>query len=213
MLADLDARDEPVMVLGGGSNLVVRDGGFAGHGACASQSARIRIERVGGGERDGGDGSRSRLRVGRRRRRLLGRRWWPSSSASGAVSSASPASPARSARRPSRTSGRTARRSSAPSSPSAPSTAAAERCAPSIAPPAASAYRHSRFKEEPWWIVTQATFELRGRRRRATRSATRSSRARSGCTWETRRRRAEVRRVVLELRRGKGDGARRGRSR
>ena len=98
------ARGLPVLILGGGSNVVIADRGWDGLVVRIATRGRRFEERRRRGDAD----RRGRRAVGRRRRR--GRR---ARSAPG--SSACPASPAWSARRRSRTSAPTARRSPTPS--------------------------------------------------------------------------------------------------
>ena len=118
---EVDDADEPLLVVGGGSNLVVADEGFPGT-VVRVETTGIRVEsddrcgganvRVAAGEQLG--------RPRRPRRRPRG----------GPGSRRCRGSPARPARRRSRTSGPTARRSRRPSPRSASGTGATVRCAP-----------------------------------------------------------------------------------
>ncbi len=190
LLAECDARDEPVMVLGGGSNLVVRDGGVAGT-VLRLQSAQIRVDRVDGRLRVVADAGASwddlvaqLAGVGRGMECLAG------------IPGQVGAAPIQnigaygqeiertlvSVRAFDRRSGemRTLERADCRFS-----------------------YRHSRFKEEPGWIVTQVTFALEADSESDPVRYPELARALGIHLGDTAPS-AEVRRTVIELRRGKG---------
>ena len=190
---EADAAGEPVLVLAGGSNVVVADAGFPGLScACAREGVRrgprrrrVRLGRAG------------RRAVGRRRRPRRRARAWP-------ASSACRASPARRARRRSRTSAPTGRRSRRRSRPSASTTAPPGRVVELPAAACGFRYRASRFK---------GTETPRRARRRPSRSRARRVGAdplrRAGPRARRRGpatacRSPTSREAVLRLRRGKG---------
>ena len=129
----LSSTEGPVLVLGGGSNLVVADAGFDGTVVEVATQRRTRRRR----------GRRPDLRRRRWSRSRRGRAGTTSSrrrsSAGGSASRRSPASPAWSAPPRSRTSAPTARRSRRPSRGCGSGTACSRACARSPTPTAASA--------------------------------------------------------------------------
>ena len=202
-----DEAGEPVLVLGGGSNLVVADEGFAG------TVVEVATPRRRGRRR----GRRPDLRRGRRdgrRRRELGRvRGAPRSSGAGSASRRCPASRARSAPPRSRTSAPTARRSRRPS-PGA------------RLGPRAPRRPHLRRRRLRLRLPHQPLQGRPGAPRRPRASPSSSARASSGrrCAYAelartldvepgARAPMADVRRAVLGLRARQGDGARPGRPR
>ena len=199
-----DEAGEPVLVLGGGSNLVVADEGFAGHGR-AGRHPRHQPRRR-------GRRRALRRRAGHRRgRRGLGRPGRPRRRrAAGSASRRCPASPARSAPPRSRTSARTARRSPRRSPRCGSRTGC---CAASARSPNADCgfgYRHSRFKADPRrHVVLVGDLPVPPGRASARRSRTPSWPARSASSSAQRAPLRDVREAVLALRARQGHGARR----
>ena len=156
-VAAADAAGEPVLVLGGGSNLVVADEGFAGHGRRGGHPRHRRPTSTTTSRRP------ARARRSRSRPASRGTRSsrWPSSSG-GPASRRWPASPASSAPPRSRTSAPTARRSARPS----PRVRVWDRKLRGVRTFAAAdcgfGYRTSRFKQDPGrHVVLDVTFQLR----------------------------------------------------
>jgi UDP-N-acetylmuramate dehydrogenase len=190
LLAECDARAEPVMVLGGGSNLVVRDGGVAGT-VLRLQSARIRIDRIGSRLRVVADAGASwdelvaqLAGVGRGVECLAG--------IPGQVGAAPIQNIGAYGQEIERTllSVRAFDR----------------RCGEMRTLERAEcrfSYRHSRFKDEPGWIVTQVTFELEADSESDPVRYPELARALGIHLGDTAPS-AEVRRTVIDLRRGKG---------
>ena len=145
-----------MLVLGGGSNLVVADAGFAGTVVeVATRGVRADVD----GDDPTCGGADGHGRGGRE----LGRRSWPGrSSAGGSASRRWPASRAWSARPRSRTSAPTARRSRRPS-PGCGSGTASSRASRTFAnADCGFGYRTSRFKADPdRHVVLDVTFQLR----------------------------------------------------
>ena len=138
-VAAADAAAQPVLVLGGGSNLVVADEGFPGRvvrvahpRACTSSPTCAAGARSGRGRRGLGRARRAR------RRRGLDR-----------ASRRCPASPARSGPPRSRTSARTARRSPRRSPRCVPATGSSAGTRTFAAADCGFGYRTSRFKADP----------------------------------------------------------------
>jgi UDP-N-acetylmuramate dehydrogenase len=173
VMADLAAKDEPTMVLGGGSNLVVRDGGFAGT-MLRLQSANIRIARDAGGAGSAGE----RVRV---------------VADAGASWDELVAELAGIARGVECLAGIPGQVGAAPIQNIGAYGQEVERTLVSV----------RAFKEEPWWVVTQVTLELdAGEASDPVRypELARALGVHLGDTAPS----AEVRKTVIELRRGKG---------
>ena len=180
-------------MLGGGSNLVVADDGFDGHGRRGRDPRRA-------GRRRRADDAVVRRRHGHRRGRGgLGRPGRAGGRArAGSASRRSPASPARSARPRSRTSAPTARRS--------PQTIAQvrvwDRGLKGVRTFANAdcgfGYRTRRFKADPGrHVVLDVTFQFRQGTPRRARRVRRARRARSGSSSGERAPLADVREAVL----------------
>ena len=158
-VAAADAAGEPLLVLGGGSNLVVADEGFDGTVVRIATTRRRRWA-----------ATRAAAPTSWSRRARTGTRSWPGRSRrAGPASRRCPASPARSGRRRSRTSAPTARRSPRRSPRCAPTTGSSGVRATLANADCAFGYRHSLFKREPGrYVVGAVTLPVpprdRGRR-------------------------------------------------
>ena len=185
-------------MLGGGSNLVVADEGFAG------TVVEVATRGIGRPRRRRRGVLRGRDRHGRRRRdlgpvRRAGRR-----AAAGSASRRCPASPAPSAPPRSRTSAPTARRSARPSRASGSGTASSAGCAPSPPPTAASATAPAASRPDPGrHVVLDVTFQLRLGDLGAPVAYAELART-LGSSSASGRPSSDVREAVLALRGGKG---------